>query len=188
MIKSILLWLALFSSPMYGQALFHMGINYEDESVKDNTTDTSVTITRQIGTADLGVLISPNFYLGLKYYHKNEINDQTIDIAGIKTTTSTSTLTNGAGIGLGFYTAVGPMIQLSYILEPKQDDGTTEYSGGSGTIIDLGYRFGTDGFSFGPKLTQTSFTYKKQAIAGVETEIDITQSHLLPMLGFWFVF
>lgn len=80
------------------------------------------------------------------------------------------------------------MFQVSYLLEPTESDGTDEYYGGSGTVFDIAYRFEAGSFSFGPQLTQASFTYKKHKTLGVETDIDFTYTHLLPMLGFWLNF
>ena len=190
MIKLIqaLLAVSLISSPAIGQVIAGIAFNYEEESAKNNTTDAEVQVTRQTFNLGVGYRFTSGVFTGAKYYQKNTISDTSVTIAGVTTTTTSKELTTGMGVTLGYYADNGFLIQGSYILEPQRESSSTDYYGGDGIMADIAYRFAMGDFAFGPQLTYTSFTYKKEKSAGVESDVDFTQTHMLPMLAAWMTF
>ncbi|SMF04616.1 hypothetical protein [Pseudobacteriovorax antillogorgiicola] len=187
-IKLLLVLAMLHPLSAKAEILTHLGFNYEEEKVDQGSVG-EVQQTRQTLNLGIGYLFDFGLFLGLKYYQKNVINDLTVTVASTTVTTSTKDLTSGSGMTLGYYVDFGLVLQYSYLFQdPKRESADVTYSGGTASVIDLAYVYWIGNFAFGPQLTQTTFTYEEQEDAGVVTEIDITHTHLMPMIALWFKF
>ena len=184
----ILLYLVLCQDAAAG-IMLHLGFNYEEEKKEDSGTPANLQTTRQTLNVGCGFVMDTGLFIGLKYFQKNIIADQSSTSGSVTTTTTTKELTTGSGPTLGFYTTNGLVAQASFLLfNPEHEDSTTLYSGGEAQIYDIAYRFSVGEFSFGPQLTFSSFSYRKADTNGIKSDINISESHMLPMLAFWLGF
>ena len=151
-----------------------LGIGYDSNGWEqttenpDNTAkqSTSTLVTNFSGGYSLG----NGFIVGIKYYgetyaYEDENSGNTSDLTNTRSTTGV----------MGGYAMDGLLLQLSYLaISPPNDKATssggteTEYTNGSGFIVDIAYMFDVGGFMVGPQLSHVQFDYEKRTINSTE--------------------
>ena len=178
--------LILFSEPVFakGQKFlsFNLGLALAQTSREDSEGDN--TVDKQVINFHGGFFPFGGLIVGLRHYQSTTTSSTTTILTGsTKQTESTTYVTSGSGIHVGYYAQSGFIIGGSYLFNPTYKSEGTEHFGGSATVLDAGWIWEVGDFGFGAQLTHSTFIFKKSKVNGVETEFTKDEKFIdiLPM-------
>jgi predicted porin len=172
----------MLASPGVAQsAFFGLDASYRTETVK---TTTKAETTETGYALSLGYRFGSGLALGLRY--------DGIDIEGDAATDEIKV--SDYGVGAAFMHTSGFVAGVYYLHNPTRtySDRNVEYtaSGGSGTLLEVGYLAPVGGFGVGGKLVQHTRSYTKVESRGETTDLpyELEVTGLWPWLGVVFFF
>ena len=174
---------AFASDQLYVNAALFYGT--ETTKIGDNKSES----TKTFYNAGIGLKMDSGLILGAKYL----VLDETAK-AGDDDDDTGAKLT-GLGATLGYLHDSGFGLAFTYLFEPEKEilsDGDTVATGtgGTGSVIDVGYYFDQGDYAIGPQISVVSATYKEFEYEELDVELDddYEETFTYPYIAMFFYF
>ena len=187
--RSAVLVLSVMVMPSIAHANEQIFVNaalfYSNDTVKYG--DAKLDRTSLYSHFGAGMRLGSGVMLGGKYVLLDEDakNDDT----------KSSNVLSAFGLSLGYIHSSGLGIMATHLLEPTREiegggDSTTTWSGGDGSVIDVGYYFDNGDWAIGPQFSIVNATFKTIESEGVEIDLDTPYEETLtyPYVSWFFYF
>lgn len=176
--------LALFTVSSFAPAIsyaneFVVAPHLYYSSVTENNSGTTSDSSMSIADLYIGYTQPSGLHLGI-IYSNLRFNDSSL---------TSQPSQDALGFDLG-YRKDGWVMSASYVLQSTWvvSDIATRTSG-SGFILTFGHQWQvTPQFRIGPTLRYSSLTWLEQETSGTKSEIDVSQTRILPTLGMTIVY